>query len=228
MSFRTWTPVPWCQRVTSAAGKGRLLIGWECDQDLFSWFSWWRSCIDFKKTPNAFSEPVSVSGLYFCYPAVYMCTPVLPDMWTFCLGFPLCIRLLSGFELCSPPLASSKPFLVWVSVLLKWTSCWCLNLGPVPQVLIDANMTSYIRLPGPQGVTYLFRLSVSWPHTLAHWIGSGYFCLCSAFINISLLGDELMSPGSLIATSQLFFLTHFFCATSQAVNHIRHKHSGLF
>lgn len=64
---------------------------------------------------------------------------------------------------------------------------------------------------------------VCWPQTLAD-MGSSYFCIRSAFINISLLGDKLMSPGSLIATSQLFrhffVLVHGGCSTSHAVDHI--------
>ena len=49
-------------------------------------------------------------------------------------------------------------------------------------------------------------LSACWPQTSAEW-GAAIFGVCSAFINTSLLGDKLMSPGSLIATSQLLWVT---------------------
>lgn len=55
----------------------------------------------------------------------------------------------------------------------------------------------------------------------ARWMGSSYFCVCSAFINIALLGDKLMSPGSPIATSQLFvtlFVPHHMLWTTFATN----------
>lgn len=73
----------------------------------------------------------------------------------------------------------------------------------------------------PQGVTCLscrspcLTLSVSAKRT-----GSGYFCVRSAFINISLLGDKLMSPGSLIATSPNH-IRHFLCfVTMGALHHL--------
>lgn len=64
----------------------------------------------------------------------------------------------------------------------------------------------------------------------AEW-GAAISGVCSAFINTSLLGDKLMSPGSLIATSQLLWVTsdtffvlhHSGRSTSHAASYIRYK-----
>lgn len=89
----------------------------------------------------------------------------------------------------------------------------------------------------PPGMTYLSHQSVCLSVCLrvghrrrAEW-GAAISGVCSAFINTSLLGDKLMSPGSLIATSQLLWVTsdtffvlhHSGRSTSHAASYIRYK-----
>lgn len=120
--------------------------------------------------------------------------------------------------------------------ILPLHSMLCLLWGPISVCFDSCRPLSVTQLS-----CHALCLSVSVLAGDVGWMGSSYFCVCSAFINIPLLGDKLMSPGSLIATSQLLWVSSdTFCATSQWVLYITccelhsshtvhtHMHTGAY